>query len=164
MIHFKATFLLISLLFISACGYHLRGSIDLPEGLKAIYLQNSSNQLRKSFKQTLKSIDGKLVETQKESGITIQIVKEHLENRVLSLSNTGRINEVELVYSLHFMMLNKKGKPLKEKQEIIIRRDYFNDQGDVLAKNNEDQTIRTEMYDQAVQSIIQRARVALKSK
>jgi LPS-assembly lipoprotein len=164
MIWIKHTLLLISLLLISACGYHLRGSIDLPEGLKAIYLQNSSNQLRKSFKQTLKSIDGKLVETQKESGITIQIVKEHLENRVLSLSNTGRINEVELVYSLHFMMLNKKGKPLKEKQEIIIRRDYFNDQGDVLAKNNEDQTIRTEMYDQAVQSIIQRARVALKSK
>ncbi len=164
MIWIKHTLLLISLLLISACGYHLRGSIDLPEGLKAIYLQNSSNQLRKSFKQTLKSIDGKLVETQKESGITIQIVKEHLENRVLSLSNTGRINEVELVYSLHFMMLNKKGKPLKEKQEMIIRRDYFNDQGDVLAKNNEDQTIRAEMYDQAVQSIIQRARVALKSK
>jgi LPS-assembly lipoprotein len=164
MIWIKHTLLLISLLLISACGYHLRGSIDLPEGLKAIYLQNSSNQLRKSFKQTLKYIDGKLVETQKESGITIQVVKEHLENRVLSLSNTGRINEVELVYSLHFMMLNKKGKPLKEKQEITIRRDYFNDQGDVLAKNNEDQTIRAEMYDQAVQSIIQRARVALKNK
>lgn len=163
MIWIKHTLLLISLLLISACGYHLRGSIDLPEGLKAIYLQNSSNQLRKSFKQTLKSIDGKLVETQKEAGITIQVVKEHMENRVLSLSNTGRINEVELVYSLHFMMLDKKGKPLKEKQEIVIRRDYFNDQGDVLAKNNEDQTIRTEMYDQAVQSIIQRARVALKS-
>ncbi len=164
MIQIKTTFLLISLLLISACGYHLRGSIDLPEGLKAIYLQNSSNKLRKSFKQTLKSIDGKLVETSKLAGITIQVVKEHMDNRVLSLSNTGRINEVELVYSLHFMMLNKKGKPLKEKQEIIIRRDYFNDQGDVLAKNNEDQTIRTEMYDQAVQSIIQRARVALKNK
>ncbi len=146
----------------SACGYHLRGSIDLPQGLKAIYLQNSSSQLRKSFKKTLKSIDGKLVETSKLAGITIQVVKEQMDNRVLSLSNTGRINEAELVYSLHFMMLNKEGKPLKEKQEIIIRRDYFNDQGDILAKNNEDQTIRAEMYEQAVQSIIQRARVALK--
>lgn len=164
MIWIKHTLLLIFLLLISACGYHLRGSIDLPQGLKAIHLQNSSSQLRKSFKQTLKSIDGKLVETQKEAGITIQVVKEHMENRVLSLSNTGRINEVELVYSLHFMMLDKKGKSLKERQEIVIRRDYFNDQGDVLAKNNEDQTIRSEMYDQAVQSIIQRARVALKSK
>ena len=164
MIQIKTTFLLISLLLMTACGYHLRGNIELPKGLKAIYLQNGSGELRRSFKKTLKFIDGKLVNTRDEAGLVVQVIKERMDSRVLSLSNTGRINEEELIYTLHIMMFDKEGKPLKDKQEIEIRRDFFNDQGDVLGKNNENETIRVEMYDQAVLTIAQRARAVLEDK
>lgn len=161
MIQFKTTFLLLSLLLITACGYHLRGSIGLSEGLKTVFLQGGSVELHHSFKKALKFIDGRLVGKGEEAGLVVQIIKENMDTRVLSLSNTGRINEEELVYTLHFLMFDKEGMPLKGKQKIEIRRDFFNDQGDVLAKNNESQTIRNEMYNQAIMSISQRARAAL---
>lgn len=161
MFQFKNIFLLLSLLFISACGYHLRGSLDLPEGLKSIYLQNGSGQLGSALKRTLRSTEVKLVSVAEDAGIVVKISRENMRRRVLSVSSTGRANEYELYYNLDFILLDAKGKKLSETQPVEIVRDYYNDQEDILGKNNEERTIRDEMYRQAVQTIINRSRVAL---
>jgi len=161
MIKVRNTFLLASLLFISACGYHLRGSIDLPEGLKSIFLKGATSQLHKTLKQTLRASDGQLVDDIQQAGIVVDVVYERMDRRVLSLSSTGRANEYELTYVLYFMLLDADGGSLSEKQKVEIRRDYFNDQEEILGKNNEELIIREEMYRQAVQSMIRRSRIAL---
>ena len=161
MIRIKKNLILITLLFISACGYHLRGSIDLPESLKNVYLQGASGQLGKEFKKTLRSSDGKLVDKVDEAGIVVKVTKETMRRRVLSISSTGRANEYELYYLLNFILLDAKGNELSETQVIEIHKDYFDNQEQVLGKNIEEQVIRTEMYSQAVNAIFNRSRVAL---
>ena len=161
MIWIKNTFLLLMLLFISACGYQLRGNIDLPEGLTSIYLQDGSGQLRKEIKRTLRSTEGKLVTSIEDAGIVVKVTRENMRRRVTSTSSTGRANEFELYYQLDFILLDAEGNKLSEKQAVEISRDYFNDQEDILGKNDEEQTIRKEMYRQAVQTIFTRSRVAL---
>ncbi|MFW5444191.1 MAG: LPS assembly lipoprotein LptE [Methylococcaceae bacterium] len=158
----KNIFLLSALLLISACGYHLRGSIDLPEGLKKIYLHGGSSELRSSLKKSLRFSDGELVSRAKEAGVVVKIGKDKMRRRVLSLSSTGRANEYELYYYMDFILLDAAGNQLSKKQTVELSRDYFNDQEDVLAKNIEEKIIREEMYRQAVQSIISRSRIALK--
>lgn len=162
MIQIKHTFLLITLIFITSCGYHLRGSMDLPSNLKNIYLLGGSGQLHKVFKRTLKTSKGKLVHTTKDADVVVEIIEEDMDRRVLSLSQTGRVNEFELLYTLRFLFLDNKGQALSKKQEIEISRDYFNNQEEVLGKNNEEKTIKKEMYRQAVQSIVRRLSIALK--
>ena len=161
MIRIKKNLILITLLFISACGYHLRGSIDLPESLKNVYLQGASGQLGKEFKKTLRSSDGKLVDKVDEAGIVVKVTKETMRRRVLSISSTGRANEYELYYLLKFILLDAKGNELSKTQVIEIHKDYFDNQEQVLGKNIEEQVIRTEMYRQAVNAIFNRSRVAL---
>jgi len=161
MLRIKNTFLLITVLFISACGYHLRGSIDLPEELKRIYVQGASGQLNKIMKKTLKSSGGTIVDKVQQAGIVVAIVKEKMDRRVLSLSSTGRANEYQITYTLNFNLLDAKGNSLTELQHLEINRDYFNDQEQILAKNIEEQIIRDEIYRKAVQSIINRSRIAL---
>ena len=161
MLRIKITFLFITVLLLSACGYHLRGSIDLPEGLKRIYLSGASSQLTAGMKKTLKFSGGKLVENAQQAGVVVQIVKETMETRVLSLSATGRANEYEIIYTLKFNLLDAKQQLISELRTLEISRDYFNNQEQVLAKNNEAQIIRDEIYRNAVQSVINRARIAL---
>ena len=161
MLRIKNTFLLITVLFISACGYHLRGSIDLPEELKRIYMQGASGQLNKIMQKTLKSSGGKLVDKVQQAGIVVAVVKEKMDRRVLSLSSTGRANEYQIIYTLNFNLLDAEGNSLTELQHLEINRDYFNDQEQILAKNIEEQIIRDEIYRKAVQSIISRSRIAL---
>lgn len=161
MTQFKNTFLLILIVSISACGYQLRGKIDLPEGLKSIYLQGGSRQLKKKIKQTLRSSGGQLVDVVGEAGLIVNVEKEKMDRRVMSLSSTGRANEYELIYKLDFTLLDKEGKPLSELQRIEINKHYFNNQDEVLGKNNEEEVIRDEMYRKAVQSIVNRSRIVL---
>ncbi len=150
-----------AIFFISACGYHLRGSVELPEELKRIYLKGGSAVLAKEIKTTLKYSDGKLVNNLQNAGLGIEIVKEKMDRRILSLSSTGRANEFELYYVLDFLLLDSSGKQLDSLQGIEINRDYFNDQEEVLGKNNEEKVIQQEMYRQAVQSIFRRAQIIL---
>ena len=161
MIRIKNIFLLFTILFISACGYHMRGNLELPEDLKSIYLEGGSGQLRQGIKKTLRFSDGKLVDKVEDAGIVIKVNREKMRRRVISLSNTGRANEFELYYKLDFILFDAEGKKLSEIQPVEITRDYFNDQEDILGKNNEEQVIRDEMYRQAVQTIFDRSRVAL---
>jgi LPS-assembly lipoprotein len=163
MTRIKNTFLLLTLLFISACGYHLRGGLDLPEGLKSIYLQDASGQLRNAFNKALRSADVKLAARPEDAGIVVKVSREKMRRRVISVSNTGRANEYELYYKFNFILLDAEGEKLSETQPVEITRTYFIDQEtqDILAKNIEEQTIRDEMYRQAIQTIINRSRVAL---
>ncbi len=161
MIAIKKFIILFTLLLVSACGYHLRGGIDLPDDLKNIYIQGASSQLTESLKKSLRSSDGGLVETPEEAGLVIHVIKEDMRRRVLSLSSTGRANEYELYYLLDFNLIDAEGNHLSEKQTIELSRDYFNDQEDVLGKANEEQLIRKEMYRKAVKSMITRSRIAL---
>lgn len=150
-------------LSLSACGYHLRGASTLPAGLNIIYLEGGSAQLREQFERLVKSASGKLVKSPEKAQVVIKIVDDRIRRRVLSLSERGRSNELELDYRLEYE-LSKSGEVLLAGEPVNIRREYFNDQRDIIAKDNEEKVIRSEIYHQAAEIIINRARMALSAK
>ncbi|MCF7965659.1 MAG: hypothetical protein K9L79_08995 [Methylobacter tundripaludum] len=150
-------------LLLSACGYHLRGAIQLPENMKSIYVEGGSGALLEQFKQVMKASSTQLSNSRAGAGIVIKIFNEDFNRRVLSLSTRGKSNEFELNYRLDYEFANAKDVTLMERQSVDIRRDYYNDQQYVIAKDNEEAGIRNEMYQQAVQTIVNRARVVLES-
>ncbi|MGR9115484.1 MAG: LPS-assembly lipoprotein LptE [Gammaproteobacteria bacterium] len=155
---------LVFVLLLGSCGYHLRGAVDLPEQLRKVYLANASSSLREQFTKSLKSSSGQVVGSSAQAGMVVNILNERMDRRVLSLSNTGKANEFELNYSLDFQLLDATGAVLLDRQTIEINRDYFNDQEAIIAKTNEEAVIRSEMYQQAVRAIVDRARAHLTSR
>lgn len=150
--------------FLSACGYHLRGDIKLPQGMENIYMVSASDALQKEMKKALKSSQGKLVNTEAEAGLIIKFSSEQITSQASSLNTAGRANEFQLNYRLIFSLYDSSGKPLLTEQNITIKREYFNDQTDVLAKSNEENVIRAEMYQQAVSAIMSRINVTMLDK
>jgi len=150
-------------LLLSACGYHLRGAFQLPENMKSVYIEGSSGPLLEQFKQVMKTSSAKLADSRKGAGIVIKIANEEFNRRVVSLSSRGKSNEFELEYRLDYEFANAKDALLMERQTVDIRREYYNDQQFVIAKENEENVIRNEMYLQAVHTIVNRARVVLEA-
>lgn len=148
-------------LLLSACGYHLRGSLELPAGLKNVYLEGGSAELREQFKRTMETSSVPLASSPETAGIIVKIFDEDNQRRVLSLSSGGAANDFELAYRLDYEIVDSNNKVLMARQPIEIKREYYNDQQFVIAKGNEEDVIRNEMYQQAVRSIVNRARVAL---
>lgn len=155
------TFLVTLILLLSACGYHLRGAVVLPDNLKQVYLDGASMQLREQFRKVLRSASGELVQTPETAKVIIKIFNESNDQRVLSLSARGRSNELELYYRLQYALVKADNTVVLENQPIEIKRQYFNDQQDMVAKDNEQQVIRNEMLQQAVRMMVDRVSAAL---
>lgn len=159
----KKAVIFIAALLLSACGYHLRGAFELPANMKNIYVEGGSGPLREQFGQVMKTSSGQLADSRKGAGIVIKIFNEDFNRRVLSLSTRGKSNEFELVYRLDYEFANAGDAQLMARQPVEVRREYYNDQQFMIAKDNEEAVIRNEMYQQVVQTIINRARVVLEA-
>lgn len=146
---------------LTACGYHLRGAYDLPKSMKNVFVQGGSSTFRDQFNQMLKSSSGKLVETPDKADIVVRVYRDEVERRVLSLSQRGRSNDIELSGHLEYEIIDPKKGILVAREPVDFRREYFNDQQDVIAKDNEETVIRKEMYQQVVRTVINRGRAAI---
>lgn len=152
-----------ALCLLTACGYHLRGSIALPEQMKTMYVFGASSALHTETQQLLRSSKSQLVKSPNEAGVVIKILKEDIRNRVLSVGTTGKSSEMELSYYLRFQFYDKKEQPMMDEQVIELTREFFNDQTAILAKENEEIQIRKEIYKQAARMMIARAQIAVEN-
>jgi LPS-assembly lipoprotein len=159
----KKSVALVMALLLSACGYHLRGALVLPPGLKNIYLQGASPQLREQFNGVMKVSSVALASSPETAGMIVRIFNEDNQRRVLSLSSGGVANDFELNYRFEYEVVDSKNKVLMARQPVEIKREYFNSQLAVIAKENEETVIRNEMYQQAVRTVINRVRVSLEA-
>jgi len=150
-------------LLLSACGYHLRGALELPANMKNVYVEGGSSPLLEQFKQVMKSSSAQLASSRQGAGIVIKVANEEFNRRVLSLSTRGKSNEFELTYRLDYEFANAADAVLMPRQSVEVRREYYNDQQFMIAKDQEETVIRNEMYQQAVQTIVNRARVVLEA-
>ncbi|MDO8845225.1 LPS assembly lipoprotein LptE [Methylicorpusculum sp.] len=160
----KRTLVLGLVLMTAACGYQLRGAIDLPEQMRKIYLKNASNSLQQQFTKTLKASSVDVVKQINQAGLVVAVFNEKMDRRVLSLSSTGKASEFELNYSLDYELQDASGNVLKKPQSIEITREYYNDQEAIIAKTNEEVIIQQELYQQAVKTIVNTARSDLTGK
>ncbi|MDO8937653.1 MAG: LPS assembly lipoprotein LptE [Methylicorpusculum sp.] len=160
----KRTLVLGLVLMTAACGYQLRGAIDLPEQMRKIYLKNASNSLQQQFTKTLKASSVDVVKQINQAGLVVAVFNEKMDRRVLSLSSTGKASEFELNYSLDYELQDASGNVLKKPQSIEITREYYNDQEAIIAKTNEEVIIQQELYQQAVKTIVNTARSDLTAK
>ena len=98
----KFPILLILFFFLTACGYHLRGAVEMPDGMENLYIENASGRLLQEIRTALRFSNGHIVNTPAEAGIVIKILKEKLRTRVLSVSSTGKSNQFEVIDKLKF--------------------------------------------------------------
>ncbi len=158
----KVIILLSCLGLLNACGFKMRGEIDLPEAMKKIYLDGASGKLQTAFRQSIKASKGTMVRSKDQAGIIINILEEEFDRRTISLSSRGRSTEFELNYYLIYELRDAEENILVPEQTVEIIKDYFDNQSDVIAKDIEGNIIRDEIYHQAVRRIIDKTRFDLK--
>jgi Rare lipoprotein B family. len=159
----SSTLVILTVLLLTACGYHLRGEMDLPSEMKSIYLEGASAPLQEQFRRALASSQVQLVTSRAAAGTIITVSNEENLKRALSLSSSGYANQFGLEYRLNYEVTDKNNKPLVTSQPVDIKREYFNNQQLILGKDNEETVIRNEMYQQAVRTIINQVQAGLKA-
>jgi LPS-assembly lipoprotein len=126
-------------------------------------LEGGSEKFRDQFKRVMETSSVQVTNSPANAGLIVHIFNEENKRQILSLSSGGAANEFELDYSVEYEILDANNKVLLARESFDTKREYFNNQQAVIAKDNEEMTIRDEMYQQAVRGIVNRTRVALAS-
>tara|TARA_B100001063_G_scaffold240888_1_gene266807 strand:- start:640 stop:1143 length:504 start_codon:yes stop_codon:yes gene_type:complete len=140
----KITFLASLLVFLSACGFHLRGQVDLPVGLRILDLnaQLADNLTQNILRQSLLS-NG--VTLSVDAPYTLKILNESGDRRVLTVTSNAKASEYELIQNLTFELLDTKGNSVSEAQTITSYRTLQYDASAEIGKAQEETNLRREM-------------------
>ncbi len=94
----KNFFIISTCLAISACGYNLRGALEIPSSIKSVSLVSTSySSLVNSISMSLVASGIKVQSLPDRSLFRINIESETFDRRQLTISTTGRVNEYELI-------------------------------------------------------------------
>ncbi len=134
------------LLMLSACGFRLAGSDPLPGVLARPYLslKDPYTDFSREFEHQLKSAGATLQTVRANSTASVEVTKDLVEQRTLSVSATNIPTEYELTYTVTFAVQGTD-KELLAPQTISLSKDYSFEEPELLAKEHEADILRQQM-------------------
>lgn len=156
----KLLALLSAALLLAACGFQLRGSYALPFDSIFISLPETGEMHAQLKRSILTGSSTRVVGTQKEGQVMLQILGDQTAKNILSLSAGGRAREYQLVRTVGFRVIDAKGRDWVPPGQIVIRRDItFNDDL-VLSKESEEALLWRDIQNDLVQQMLRRLAAA----
>jgi LPS-assembly lipoprotein len=131
---------------LSACGFRLAGSDPLPAILAQPYLslKDPYTDFSREFEHRLKSAGARLQGVRANSTASIEVTKDQVEQRTLSVSAQNIPTEYELTYTVTFAV-HGTDKELLAPQTISLSKDYSFQESELLAKQHEADILRQQM-------------------
>ena len=139
---------------LQACGFQLRGAVELSSDMSPIYLQqNSVFELGREINALLISNKIDLADDKKQSNAQLILVKEAKKRRVLSVGGDGRAREYLLSYTVNFSIKINTSKQAVD-DVISLSRSLLFDPDAVLAVANESEILYKDMRRDAARLIL----------
>jgi len=154
----RALAILLSLA-VAGCGFHLRGTADLP--FETIYVPNATAGVALDLKRNLQvGTRTRVVDDPRQAQAILQFTEESREKEILSLTGGGRVREFQLRYRVGFRVHDGKGGEFVPQSTIQLTRDVTYSDTAVLAKESEEQLLYRDMQSDMVQQIMRRLAAA----
>jgi LPS-assembly lipoprotein len=136
----------VALLALSACGFRLVGSDPLPGSMARPYvsLKDPYTDFSREFEHQLTSAGATLQTSRDGATATIEVLRDQVAQRTLSVSAANIPTEYELTYTVTFSV-QKDGKEVLPAQTISLSKDYSFNQDVELAKEHEADILREQM-------------------
>ena len=148
--------LLLSTLILGACGFHLRGAVQIPFDTLHVAIAEHSDfgaQLKRAI-AVQKST--RLVDEAGTADAILTPTGEARDKSILSLNSAGRVREYQLRYRYGFRVHDRDGRDLIPPATILLTRDMSFDDAVVLAKGEEEALLWRDMEKDLVQQILRR--------
>jgi LPS-assembly lipoprotein len=157
--YIKLILMLSFALALSACGFALRGAVNLP--FSSIYVgMPDSSSLGGELKRHIRANGNTIIEEKaSEATVILDVLSESREKVILSLNSQGRVREFNLIYNFRFHVRNKAGKEVLEPTTISLKRSLSYKENEVLAKESEEALLYRDMQSDLVQQIMRRLAV-----
>ena len=131
---------------VTGCGFRLAGSDPLPGILARPYLsvKDPYTDFAREFEHQLQGAGALVEPIRARSTATIDVTRDVVEQRTLSVSARNIPTEYELTYTVTFAVQGPD-KELLAPQTISLSKDYSFEENQLLAKEHESDILRRQM-------------------
>lgn len=150
----------------SGCGFHLRGSVELPDVMEQTYIAGvtAESAMGSEIRNVLERAGGSVVAEQGVATATLLIHGEKLRKTVVGVDNSGKVSEYEMRLTLSYSLLDSEQQALVSEQEVRVIRLLLYDSASVLSSGKEETDLRRDMQRSAVRQMINRLRTEFSSR
>jgi LPS-assembly lipoprotein len=146
---------------LTGCGFHLRGTGPGTFPYTTAYVLGDTG-VAHQLKQSLSTLPGVTLSTNK-AAVSINIISESSEQKVLTVNNAGRVSEYRLFYRVNYSVQAGENQ-LIENGKLQLNRDYSYDENNSLGKDAEASLLMADMQQDAAQQILRRISALAKLK
>lgn len=146
--------------FLTACGFQLRGAISLPFSTLYISLPETSD-IRAAIKRGVEANgETRVVDNPKEAEALLTVLGDVPEKKILSYSAAGRVREYQLVRTFTFRVHDIAGRDYLPLNTMKITRDISFNDSQVLAKESEEALLQRDMQTDLIRQLLRRLAAA----
>lgn len=156
----RKLFIALFALLLSACGFQLRGTVDMP--FDSVYIKSGrGTPIAQALARGISTgSHAKVVDKEENAQVVLNILSSSQEKRILSLGGGGKVREYQLIYRLSFNA-TRNGDEVIPAQQIELRRDMTYDDTQALAKQYEESMLYQNMQNDAIQQVLRRLQGAV---
>lgn len=141
----------------TGCGFHLQGRVPLSSAFTITHIE--ADDIQSDFVQDLRRAllgsGARLSPTRADSTVVIEVQRDELVERIVSISSRNIPREYELTYTVRLRVMRGE-RELLPPEEIALSRDFSFDERAVLAKEREKEALRAALARDLVGIVMRR--------
>ena len=141
---------------VSGCGFHLRGTVILPDSIRTVSIKSPDVKLRDALVSGLESNNVIIVNSPTSDSAQINISNVDFAREVRTIDDRGKSTGYVLILRASYTVVDSAGKELVKPSVATARRDYNFNQDQLLSATREEELYRDEMREDAAQSILRK--------
>ena len=157
---FKISVLIFSLVLVSACGFHLRESFQLPVEFTPVALDapREYREFGSILEEEMQRASIPLAANSDVAALFVRLSKVSEKEELLTASATGSPLERKLILRAKVYWENSEGKDVIMPEDFIVQRTFVYDDTAVLAKRREAESLMRELERELSRRVILRMR------
>ncbi|MDP7490861.1 MAG: LPS assembly lipoprotein LptE [Arenicellales bacterium] len=145
-----------AVIVLSACGFHLRGQVELAPLLSAPWVKSSDAALAADLRNALRQSGVTPVKDPAVATAIIDLVSVNYSRSVQSVDARGIATGYRLKYHVIYRVVDRSGRLLVDNTGLSVTRDLAYQSDQVLQKQKEEKILREALRQDVVRQIIRR--------
>jgi len=150
-------------LALSACGFHLRGAMSLPDNLDPVKVVSTDrySPLAETLAGALTRAGAQPATPETENPAVLELLAEKWGDTPVSVDERGRAQEFSLRYAVVFELRNGDGTLLVPRQNVELSRDYISVPDASIGTEGERDILVRELQREMAASVLRRIDAAV---
>ncbi|RDS84765.1 hypothetical protein DWU98_02035 [Dyella monticola] len=157
-------FVLLSVLALAACGFHLRGSAALPQGMQRVHLTvGGGGDFQRKLARALLASNVTLEDKSGPGIAELHVPAQNFTVQMLTVNGAAQVTEFAVRFHVVFTATDPSGKLIAPSQSIDLQREYSYDASQPVGTQSQMEQIQGSLIDDAIQAVLFRLQAIAKN-